>query len=104
MGFFIIAGLYPHPTDCSLFIGCLNEELTIFDCPFDLLFDPLDLICKFPEEVECETCIGRPDGTYPHPHDCALYILCRSGLLNIFRWPPLLFELHCDFVMLHVLV
>lgn len=76
--------------------------MTIFSCSAPKLFDPILRICNFPEEVDCQTsCIERPDGTYPHPHDCSLYILCRAGSSFLDKCPyPLLFdpvELYCNF-------
>ncbi|XP_035715061.1 uncharacterized protein LOC118438629 [Folsomia candida] len=87
-------GMYPHPADCSQFIGCRSEELTIFQCPTPLLFDPIQKSCQPPEEVECRTsCIDRPNGEYPHPHDCSLFIICRDGDANLYKCPPpLLFD------------
>lgn len=86
--------MYPHPADCSQFIGCRSEELTIFQCPTPLLFDPIQKSCQPPEEVECRTsCIDRPNGEYPHPHDCSLFIICRDGDANLYKCPPpLLFD------------
>lgn len=98
----LLSGIYPHPTDCSLFIGCQYGEMTVFRCPPPLLFDPVTKGCDFPDQVQCGTsCQDKPDGTYPHPHDCALFVICRSEVPNIFKCPPpLLFDpvgLHCDF-------
>ncbi|XP_035710045.1 uncharacterized protein LOC118436330 [Folsomia candida] len=82
-------GLYPHPTDCAMYIGCHDGELLVFSCPPPLLFDPVKKACDFPDVVDCDlTCVGKPDASYPHPHDCSLYIMCRSEVLNVFRCPP----------------
>src|SRR5689334_21516993 len=85
----MFAGFYPHPTDCAQFIGCHDEELDHFTCSPPLLFDPVSGFCDLPEFVDCETsCTGKPDGAYPHPHDCSLYILCHFEVLTLVKCPP----------------
>jgi hypothetical protein len=97
-------GFYPHPTDCSLFIGCQDDddELKIFTCPPPLLFDPITRTCAFPEDVECGlSCIDKRNGNHLHPQDCSLYIICRNEVTHVFKCPmPLLFNpktSSCDF-------
>jgi hypothetical protein len=48
-------GLFPHPNDCSKFLGCHNESpnVEVFDCPEPLLFDPVLLKCNLPQFVDC---------------------------------------------------
>lgn len=46
-------GVYPHPQDCSLFIGCADERVHIYQCPTPLLFDPVTGRCDLPEIVQC---------------------------------------------------
>jgi len=91
---FAILGSYPHPYDCSLFINCYHEEMTVFACPPPLLFDPDLATCNAPGLVDCGlTCTDKPDGPHPHPHDCSLFIVCFAGELDIYKCPdPLLFD------------
>ncbi|XP_021964186.1 uncharacterized protein LOC110859530 isoform X2 [Folsomia candida] len=87
-------GMYPHPYDCAMFIGCHNGELEIFTCPVPLLFDPVASTCMPPHLVDCNiSCVGKPDGVYPHGQDCSLFITCVSEILEVYRCPPpLLFD------------
>src|SRR5689334_6486623 len=87
-------GLYPHRLDCNKFIICSNKNLNVYECPQSSLFNPISRICDVADAVNCETsCANRADGYYPHPHDCALYLICRSEVGTIFKCPtPLLFD------------
>jgi len=88
------SGLYPHPEDCAKFIGCHDCVSEVYDCPEPLLFDPVEGRCDYPDNVMCDlTCIGKPDGQYPHPNDCALFVICKDENLEVFQCPsPLLFN------------
>jgi hypothetical protein len=48
-------GLFPHPNDCSKFLGChdASPNVEVFDCPEPLLFDPVLLKCNLPQFVDC---------------------------------------------------
>jgi hypothetical protein len=48
-------GLFPHPSDCSKFVGCREgtSAIEVFDCPEPLLFDPVLLKCNLPQLVNC---------------------------------------------------
>jgi hypothetical protein len=50
-------GLFPHPSDCSKFLGCRrgSPNVEVFDCPEPLLFDPVLLKCDLPQFVNCST-------------------------------------------------
>ncbi|OXA64052.1 Endochitinase [Folsomia candida] len=48
-----IDGAYPHPHDCSLYINCANNEMSVIKCPPPTLFDPILQVCNFPEFVDC---------------------------------------------------
>ena len=86
--------MYPHPTDCRLFIACHDGKLDIFECPPPNLFNPVFGNCDIPEAVDCGiSCVDRPDGHFPHPHDCSLYLVCHSEAATIIKCPyPLLFD------------
>lgn len=46
-------------------------------------------------------CLDKSDGTYPHPRDDSLYIICRDGTTNVFECSaPLRFHKdgnHCNY-------
>jgi len=95
-------GFYPNPLDCSKYIGCYEGEMSHYQCPSPLLFDPTIGGCNLPSLVDCDmSCEGKLDGLYPHPQDCSLYIICNDWELYVSRCPaPLLFnrvERRCDF-------
>jgi len=88
-------GFYPHPLDCSKYIGCYGGEMSAhYQCPPPLLFDPVIGNCNFPAFIDCDlSCDGKLDGLYPHPHDCSLYIICNAGEPHVYWCPsPLLFN------------
>jgi len=91
-------GFYPHPTDCSMWIGCRAGLPIYFSCPDGLLYNPETGVCDDPDQVDCGggddiSCIGLVDGAYPHPRSCAAYILCRSEVATVATCPPpLLFD------------
>ncbi len=86
--------MYPHPFDCSLFLGCKAGVMETFSCPTPLLFDPIRKSCEYPSQFLCDiSCQNKTDGRYPHSQDCSLYISCNSGVATFFKCPnPLLFD------------
>jgi hypothetical protein len=50
-------GVFPHPSDCSQYIGCREgtSAIEVFDCPEPLLFDPVLLKCDLPQFVNCSS-------------------------------------------------
>ena len=50
-------GLFPHPTNCGLFILCGYGRGCIMECPHTLHFSPELRICTWPEEAQCS--IGK---------------------------------------------
>jgi len=92
-------GFYPNPLDCSKYIGCHDNNggemmMTHYQCPPPLLFDPIRRNCNLPSFVDCDlSCEGRLDDLYPHPHDCALFLICNAFEAHVYRCPsPLLFN------------
>lgn len=50
----------------------------------------IDLTTLCPEELSC---VGKVDGNYPHPFDCAKYIRCQREVLTEMSCPEdLLFD------------
>lgn len=47
-------GAFPHPEYCEKFYFCSNGQIIEFTCPDGLFFDPLELVCNWPEEVVCD--------------------------------------------------
>lgn len=79
-----------HPSDCSQFIIWYEQVAQIFQCPPPLLFNPVTKACSSPNTV---TCVSKPDGNYPHPHDCSLFLVCYDEIMEIYKCPPpLLFD------------
>ena len=46
-------GLYPHPNDCTKWIHCSNDIPYVKDCPADLHFNPILLVCDWPKDANC---------------------------------------------------
>ncbi|XP_035716686.1 mucin-2 isoform X1 [Folsomia candida] len=46
-------GVYPHPTECASFFICQQGYSQVFQCPGQLLFDPIELKCNLPHLVDC---------------------------------------------------
>jgi hypothetical protein len=95
-------GFYPDPRDCVKFIGCHNGEIEYYECSYPMLFDPVIGTCNDPQLVTCEiSCTGKPNGVYPHPNDCSLFVVCVDGYSRLSNCPdPLLFNPEagkCDF-------
>jgi len=95
-------GFFPHPTDCSKFVGCRGGNADVYQCQDGFLYNPAIGVCDDAAQVECEfDCSGRPDGTYAHPRDCGSYVICRSEVTSMIPCPPpLLFDktlLVCNF-------
>jgi hypothetical protein len=78
---------------------CVNGQLAseVFECPGDLLFDPVIGECNIPTQVECNVTepppVGFPDcmpGTitaHPYPGNCTLYIICVDGSMTFYKCP-----------------
>ncbi|XP_065077234.1 chitotriosidase-1-like [Ochlerotatus camptorhynchus] len=47
-------GGFPHPEYCDKFYFCSNGQIIEFSCPDGLLFDPFELVCNWPEQVDCD--------------------------------------------------
>ncbi|XP_068083786.1 chondroitin proteoglycan 2-like [Anabrus simplex] len=99
--------LLPHPTNCSLYLECVNGNITIMQCPPGLEFNPNLLVCDFDWESGCKSedflavavsesradprCPAENEGNVtllPHPTNCSLYLECVNGNITIMQCPP----------------
>lgn len=73
---------------------CVNGDRRVSSCASDLLFDPANLRCDFPHNVECtlpeatvdyQCDITRDFYFAPHPHSCDYFIICFAGNRQIER-------------------
>ncbi|XP_059477605.1 uncharacterized protein LOC132197977 [Neocloeon triangulifer] len=46
--------LIPYPNNCSRFCKCDHGNAVAFDCPGGLEFDPLPLVCTWPNPYGCD--------------------------------------------------
>ncbi|EAA00608.5 AGAP011617-PA, partial [Anopheles gambiae str. PEST] len=83
--------IYPHPTNCQLYISCQNSQAVVTSCRPGTIFRATTQSCVAGNGDTCTfldgTCVGRPDGVIPHPEGCALFLLCTSGTTAAFRCP-----------------
>lgn len=94
--------VYPHPTNCSQYVICLSQELFEQSCLNGEMFDPVDLVCKDQELVDCEmNCVGKMRGFYPKVGNCSQFVTCEAGKTTLNDCPNnLLFDKHwlrCNF-------
>ncbi|XP_076316435.1 uncharacterized protein LOC143228887 isoform X2 [Tachypleus tridentatus] len=83
-------GQFPHEEFCYRYYDCWDGEVTIGECPGDLLFnnDPRKYYCDFPGNVDCtgrltvneitvkDGICQRRWGIYPDPTNCAAFYIC----------------------------
>ncbi|XP_050080110.1 multiple epidermal growth factor-like domains protein 6 [Anopheles maculipalpis] len=83
--------VYPHPTDCRLFVRCENSQAIVETCRPGTIFRATSRTCVAGNGNTCSfldgTCAGRPDGVLPHPQGCELFLLCTSGTTSALRCP-----------------
>ncbi|XP_050079704.1 multiple epidermal growth factor-like domains protein 10 [Anopheles maculipalpis] len=83
--------VYPHPTDCRLFVRCENSQAIVETCRPGTIFRATSQTCVAGNGNTCSfldgTCAGRPDGVLPHPQGCELFLLCTSGTTSALRCP-----------------
>lgn len=82
---------FPHPTDCSKFLKCLNGNTVEYNCPEGQYWNVEKNYCDYKENVECESESGsgtdEPEGecaddsVHGHPTDCEKYLQCSGGVL-----------------------
>lgn len=49
---------YPHPRNCTLYYQCSNGVPYLEQCPLDLYFNPIYLVCDHPADAGC---LADPD-------------------------------------------
>ncbi|XP_053679175.1 multiple epidermal growth factor-like domains protein 6 [Anopheles nili] len=85
-------GVLPHPTDCRLFLECLNGHTTVNECWRGEIFDPAQGRCVLGNTATCEPveglCRGVTNDLRPHPNDCHLFVFCSLGQETVLVCPP----------------
>uniref|UniRef100_A0A182QSC0 Chitin-binding type-2 domain-containing protein n=1 Tax=Anopheles farauti TaxID=69004 RepID=A0A182QSC0_9DIPT len=83
--------VYPHPTDCRLFVRCENSAPMVETCRPGTIFRSTTQSCVAGNGATCELldglCVGRPDSVLPHPAGCELFLMCTSGTTSALRCP-----------------
>ena len=98
-------GYYPDPYNCRKYWHCYGGDGEHIMCDDNLVYDPVNVWCNFPESVDCgdrpvcnvcdEDCVipstpnpdcdhpmdctAMPDGWYPDPYNCRKYWHCEAG-------------------------
>ena len=90
-------GLFPNPKDCHTFYHCSNGYAYLKDCPANLEFNPVLLVCDWPENAGCsvkptqeptpKSTTPTPssfdcptsNGLFPNPKDCHTFYQCSNG-------------------------
>lgn len=95
-------GYYADPFNCRKYWHCFAGEGAHLTCEGNLLYDPVNVWCNYPEQVECGDrpicgpcdedcqtttvpcdhqmdCSAFPDGWYPDPYNCRKYWHCEHG-------------------------
>ncbi|XP_052873203.1 uncharacterized protein LOC128278513 [Anopheles cruzii] len=83
--------LYPHPTDCGMFVRCEGGSAVLEWCRPGTIYRAASQTCIAGDVNTCEFldgfCAGRPDAVHPHPGGCELFLMCTSGITTPFRCP-----------------
>uniref|UniRef100_U5EYE2 chitinase n=1 Tax=Corethrella appendiculata TaxID=1370023 RepID=U5EYE2_9DIPT len=48
-------GIFPDPNNCSKYFLCHDTTKFEYTCPAGLLFDPVNLVCNWPDNVNCKS-------------------------------------------------
>ena len=67
----------PDPIDCSKFLMCSNNRLSIMQCPGTLLFNYAIQACDWPENVDCKQTTSSTTTT-PATTTTTTYNVCKS--------------------------
>ncbi|XP_052892609.1 uncharacterized protein LOC128300545 [Anopheles moucheti] len=83
-------GVMAHPQSCELFLKCVANTTSAFDCPPGQVFHPEQLVCTVGNVDDCTMapgttaspigmfCQDRPDGYYAHPLVCYQFFSCNK--------------------------
>ncbi|XP_033116115.1 sushi, von Willebrand factor type A, EGF and pentraxin domain-containing protein 1-like [Anneissia japonica] len=101
--------VYGHPLDCTKFIQCKYHGYYERKCQADLHWNDKIQRCDWPSIAKCDVisipagshenkeeeeelidkfCEGKSFGYYPHPTDCAKFVLCHVRLQQRVRTCP----------------
>ncbi|XP_058065499.1 uncharacterized protein LOC131215132 [Anopheles bellator] len=83
--------LYPHPTDCGMFVRCEGGSAVLEWCRPGTIYRAASQTCVAGDANTCQFldgfCAGLPDAVHPHPGGCELFLMCTSGITTAFRCP-----------------
>ncbi|KFB49435.1 hypothetical protein ZHAS_00017539 [Anopheles sinensis] len=84
--------IYPHPSDCALFVQCNGGTATVLSCPTGQILHAQSSTCRPGNTATCQfldgVCQNRPDETViEHPNLCGHFIWCQGGEVQIFPCP-----------------
>lgn len=77
----IVYEAFPHPEDSHMFIGCIQGEASVFQCPNGEFFDEISVTCtkeskKDENERLKKACRGHKNNFVAHPDSCSEYLYC----------------------------
>uniref|UniRef100_A0AAG5DH83 Chitin-binding type-2 domain-containing protein n=1 Tax=Anopheles atroparvus TaxID=41427 RepID=A0AAG5DH83_ANOAO len=84
--------IYPHPSDCALFVQCFGGTATVQACPVGQILDAPNGNCRPGNTATCQfidgLCQGRPDEwVIEHPNLCGHFIWCQEGTVQVLPCP-----------------
>ncbi|XP_055531885.1 uncharacterized protein LOC129722461 [Wyeomyia smithii] len=79
--------IYPHPEDCTVWIKCLDGQLTVQSCQEGNVIQPGTIQCVPGNSETCELYVDRcadiEQGLLPHPSGCHLFLRCTDGQTSV---------------------
>ncbi|XP_069691256.1 peritrophin-1-like [Periplaneta americana] len=74
---------FPDVCNCSQYYMCDNGVAHHMSCPPCLYFNPLNNVCDWTWNVDCQETVCPPDDctSLPNPNDCRFYYECSGGEL-----------------------
>lgn len=75
-------GFLPHPTECTKYFSCYGGKGYEQTCPDQKYFDPINLLCDIPENVDCvvNNCPPNEIVYLPVNGSCTDFIRCIGGV------------------------
>lgn len=58
-------GLYPYPTNCTLYYQCYSGQYTVMTCPPPLIFDNSLKTCNWASQTYCPVTDGTTQSPVP---------------------------------------
>ncbi|XP_067010182.2 uncharacterized protein [Anabrus simplex] len=80
-------GYFPVLHQCSSYIVCRNNHAKVESCPSHLHFNFLLHTCDLPSKARCNMECEKPNGFFPVPGVCSLYLMCLGGTPYLRKCP-----------------